>query len=60
MPSAPLPNQNTTGTVTANTIIPFDSRTVGEATSSLPSDKDNFGPRIGFAYDITGDAKNVI
>jgi hypothetical protein len=28
-------------------------------TSQLPSDKNNFGPRLGFAYDITGDGKTV-
>ncbi|HYY56814.1 MAG TPA: carboxypeptidase regulatory-like domain-containing protein [Pyrinomonadaceae bacterium] len=29
-------------------------------TSVFPADKNNFGPRIGFAYDITGDSRNVI
>lgn len=29
-------------------------------TSQLPSDKNNFGPRIGFAYDIKGDGKNSL
>lgn len=28
-------------------------------TSQLPKDKNNFGPRVGFAYDIMGDAKTV-
>jgi hypothetical protein len=26
----------------------------------LPSDKNNFGPRIGFAYDLFGDGKTVV
>ncbi|HYN84548.1 MAG TPA: carboxypeptidase regulatory-like domain-containing protein [Pyrinomonadaceae bacterium] len=29
-------------------------------TSNLPTDKNNFGPRAGFAYDITGDGKTSI
>ncbi|MCA1594520.1 MAG: TonB-dependent receptor, partial [Acidobacteria bacterium] len=28
-------------------------------TNQLPRDRNNFGPRIGFAYDITGDGKTV-
>ena len=30
------------------------------ATSVFPSDKNNFGPRIGIAYDVSGGAKTVI
>jgi hypothetical protein len=29
------------------------------ATTAFPSDRKDFGPRIGFAYDITGDGKTV-
>jgi hypothetical protein len=31
-----------------------------DQTKSLPSDKNNFGPRFGFAYDVTGDGKTAI
>lgn len=60
MPTPPLPNMNTTGTINASTIIPNDGRTVGEATSTLPDDKNNFGPRVGFAWDMTGDGNNSL
>jgi hypothetical protein len=29
-------------------------------TASFPSDKNNFGPRVGFAYDLTGDGKTSV
>jgi outer membrane receptor protein involved in Fe transport len=53
LPSAPLPN-------TSSTIIPNDLRTLAEATSTMPSDTNNWGPRFGFAYDLTGDGKTSI
>jgi hypothetical protein len=29
-------------------------------TGVFPADKNNWGPRVGFAYNITGDSKNVV
>jgi hypothetical protein len=29
-------------------------------TANMPNDKNNFGPRIGFAYDLKGDGKTSI
>jgi outer membrane receptor protein involved in Fe transport len=31
-----------------------------EQTNNIPSDKNNFGPRIGIAYDLTGDSKTSL
>lgn len=31
-----------------------------EQTNLIPADKNNFGPRFGFAYDITGDGKTSV
>lgn len=50
LPSPQLPNSSTQ-------VVPFDGRTLAEVTSTMPSDNDNFGPRIGFAYDILGNGK---
>ena len=53
LPKAQIPNA-------ATAVIPNVSRTINEATSFIPNDKNNFGPRIGFAVDLTGDGKTAI
>jgi Carboxypeptidase regulatory-like domain len=41
-------------------VIPNVGRTLNEATSHMPSDKNNFGPRVGFAVDLFGDGKTAL
>lgn len=53
LPDAVIPNASTA-------IIPNDGRTLAQATSTMPDDKNNFGPRFGFAYDLTGDGKTSV
>jgi hypothetical protein len=63
LPAAILPNTGMTFNNTAvagSTVIPGDGRTLTQATSTMPSDKNNFGPRVGFAYDINGDGKTSV
>jgi hypothetical protein len=40
--------------------IPVDNRTLLDATGTMPSDRNNWGPRVGFAYDVTGDGKTSV
>lgn len=44
-----------------NSLANISGQAIGpEQTRNIPSDKNNFGPRIGFAYDLTGDGKTSI
>jgi hypothetical protein len=40
--------------------IPNTGRTLNQATSNLPNRKNNFGPRTGFAVDLTRDGRTSI
>src|SRR5216683_3878843 len=53
LPVATLANPSTV-------VIPNDGRTLNQATSTMPSDKNNWGPRVGFAYDVNGDGKTSV
>lgn len=53
LPSPQIPNADTS-------LIPNTGLTVAQATSHFPSDKNNWGPRFGFAYDITGNGKTSV
>jgi hypothetical protein len=53
LPEPQLVNSNTS-------VIPNVGRTINEATSFMPSDKDNFGPRVGFAVDLFGDGRTAL
>jgi hypothetical protein len=44
-----------------NSLANRSGQTFGpEQTKKFPSDKNNFGPRFGFAWDVTGDGKNSL
>ena len=51
-PDAELPNPSTA-------TIPNTGVTFNQATSQLPSDKNNFGPRFGFAVSCDGRWQNL-
>lgn len=46
---------------TSTAVIPYtDGLTVAKATSTMASDTNNFGPRVGFAIDVTGDGRTSL
>ena len=52
-PDAQIPNPSTA--TIPNTVVSFN-----QATSKLPTDKNNFGPRFGFAVALTGDGRTSL
>ena len=53
-----LPDAQNANTSTA--LIPNTNVSFSDATGHLPNDKNNFGPRAGFAVDLTGDGKTSL
>jgi hypothetical protein len=54
LPSPQIPNTSQT------TFVPNVGLSLANVTGSFPSDKNNWGPRFGFAYDISGNGKTSI
>ena len=53
LPGAQIPSADTS-------LVPNVGLSLNAVTSTFPSDKNNWGPRIGFAYDINGDGKTSV
>ncbi|MDQ1422130.1 MAG: hypothetical protein QOJ52_4092, partial [Acidimicrobiaceae bacterium] len=53
LPGAQIPSTNTS-------LVPNVGLSLADVTSTFPSDKNNWGPRFGFAYDISGNGKTSV
>jgi hypothetical protein len=64
-PDPQFPNTRTPILNTLTATVPqrytqAEANAIIARTSQFPSDKNNFGPRVGFAWDIFGDSKSVL
>ena len=60
--SEPLVPNTATATFSANNnrFTQEEANALVAQTTAFPSDRNNFGPRIGFAYDLTGDGRTSL
>ena len=55
IPAAILPN-----TADTSTVARAGNKTIAELTAQSPDDKNNIGPRLGFAWDVNGSGNTVL